>query len=202
MLSLRTRLFIIISIAVLFVLGVSIFLVIRSKTLPTNNSTSTTTSGDNTVESSNFNYSPTIETAAPGGVVPQGTTIKPETSLEIEQNFVKQLAKIFVERYNSYSTDGNFQNIVEVKDLVTPDLWQMISGKIIKTSSSGSFVGVTTKVITTELKNWDNSSAVVYLVTNIKEEKNGEITGRQQAVTIELVKSGDNWLVNKFQWEK
>jgi hypothetical protein len=204
MLSLRARLFIIISLIVLVILGISIFLVIRSKK-PVGGETTTTTVGGNTVnviDSSNFNYNPNFNTPLAGGEVPQGTPIKPSTPLEIEQNAVRQLAKIFVERYNSYSTDNNFQNIIDVKELVTPELWQTLSAKIGKTQTAGSFMGVTTKVFTSELKDWGSKAATVSLSTAIREEKNGALSNRQQDLTVDLIKSGDGWLVAKFQWSK
>lgn len=203
MLSLRARLFVIISLVVLFVLGISVFLVIRSRQTPAGTeSTGTTVNGIpvNVIDSSNFNYNPNVATPLAGGEIPQGTPIKPASSIEIEQNAARQLAKIFVERYNSYSTDNNFQNIIDVKELVTPELWQTLSAKIGKNPAAGPFVGVTTKVFTSEIKTWDASSAAVSLSTAIGEEKNGVISNRQQTITIDLIKSGDNWLVAKFEW--
>jgi len=200
MLSLRARIFIIISLVVLLILGISIFLSIRAKKAATT-PTPTTTTG-NVIDSTNFNYNTTIQTPVPGGVVPAGVPVKPVTTLEAEQNAVRQFAKIFVERYNSYSTDSNFQNIVDVKELVTPELWQTLSAKIGKPTTASSFVGVTTKVITNELKNWDGKAATVLLNTSINEEKNGVMSNRQQAITVVLAKSGSSWLVASFQWAK
>jgi hypothetical protein len=107
-----------------------------------------------------------------------------------------------VERYNSYSTDNNWQNITDIKELVTTELWQTLSMKIGKTPANSSFVGVTTKVFTSEIKTWEDKSAVVYLSTAIREEKSGVFSDRQQNIAVELVKNGDNWLVTKFQWDK
>lgn len=205
MLSLRARLFIIISLVVLLILGISVFLIVRSRKLPAVVDTVTTTVNGgptNVIDSSNFNYNSNVTTPLAGGEVPQGTPIKPATTLEAEQNSVRQLAKVFVERYNSYSTDNEFQNVIDVKELVTPELWQTLSAKMDKTPATGSFVGVTTKVFTNELKTWGNSSAVISLSTAIREEKSGVFSNRQQNITIEMVKSGGNWLVSKFQWEK
>lgn len=204
MISLRARIFIIVSLVVLIILGISIFLAVRSKK-PATNEMATTTLGNgvtNVIDSSNFTYNPNITTPLAGGEVPQGTPVKPATSLEAEQNAARQLAKIFVERYNSYSTDNEFQNIIEVKDLVTSELWQTLSAKIGKTPAAGSFVGVTTKVFTSELKSWSSKEAAVFLSTAIREEKDGAVSDRQQNITINLVKVGDSWLVSKFQWEK
>lgn len=203
MLSLRARLFVIISLVVLLILGVSVFLVIRSKKAATGGETTTTTGQTgNVVDSSNFNYNPIIQTPVVGGQIPQGTTVQPATTLEIEQNAVRQLAKIFVERYSSYSTDGDYQNIVEVQDLVTPELWKTLSAKIGKTAAGGSFVGVTTKVFSSEITKWESGSAVVSLNTSIQEEKNATVSDRQQKITVNMAKSNGSWLVANFEWEK
>jgi len=202
MLSLRARLFIIISLVVLFVLGISLFLIMRSKQTPVGDGTSTTTANGGVVGGNNFNYNPDINSPLVGGEVPEGTPIRPSTSLETNQNAVRQLAKIFVERYNSYSTDSDFQNIIDVKELVTPALWQTLSAKIGKAPATGSFVGVTTKVFTTEIKTWENNSATVNLNATIREEKNGVSSDRQQSIAVEIVKNGEGWLVSSFQWAK
>lgn len=200
MLSLRARIFIVVSLVVLVVLGISVFLVVKSKKNAAGGGTNTTPENTNVIDGTNFNYNPNIQTPVVGGQIPQGTTVKPATSLEIEQNAVRQLAKIFIERYNSYSTDSNYQNIVEVQGLVTADLWKNLSAKVGKTPA-GSFVGVTTKVFSNEIADWGAKAATVSMSTAISEEKNGNISDRQAKVTVDLIKEGDNWLVNKFQWE-
>ena len=201
MLSLRARLFIVISLFVLLILSVSIFLVLRSK----NKTTDTTTtlpdgSSANVIDSSNFNYTPNIITPLAGGEVQSGTPVKPATTLEAEQNAVRQYAKIFVERFNSYSSENDFQNILEVKELVTADLWKTISARM-NQKPSDYFIGVTTNVFTTELMKWGNNEAVVNLNTSIREEKNGVFSDRQQNITVDLVKQNGVWLVSKFKWE-
>lgn len=201
MLSLRARLFVVISLFVLLILAVSIFLVLRSK----NKTTDTETilpdgSSANIIDSSNFNYTPNIITPLAGGEVQSGTPVKPVTTLEAEQNAVRQYAKIFIERFNSYSSENNFQNIIEVRELVTADLWKTISARM-NQAPSGSFVGVTTKVFTTELVKWSSSEAVVNMSASIREEKNGVFTDRQQSVVVDLIKENGNWLISKFKWE-
>ena len=200
MLSLRARIFIVVSLVVLVVLGISVFLVVKSKKNAAGGGATTTPDNTNVIDSTNFNYNPNIQTPVVGGQIPEGATVKPATSLEIEQNAVRQLAKIFIERYSSYSTDSNYQNIVEVQGLVTDDLWKSLSAKIGKTPA-GSFVGVTTKVFSSEIVDWSVKTATVSMSAAIIEEKNGNTSDRQAEVSVNLVKNGNNWLVDKFQWE-
>ncbi len=193
--SLRARIFIIVSILMFLVLGVSIFLVVRNK-----NKTSapqTTAPVDNTVVTGNGQ--PGSQTQI-GAQAPAGLPAKTATPLEAEKNGAVQLAKVFVERYGTYSTDNNFQNIKEVATLVTESLWSKISAPMSFKSTSQSFVGVTTKVISMDLTSWSDTKATVELKTTRTEEKNGAVSTRYQNATVEMVKIGGVWLVDKLTW--
>lgn len=192
--SLRARIFIITSIVVLLILSVSLFLYVRGKS-KTNAPISNDVSLVNTS---------TAETVLPSGQiatdVPTGLPVKTVTSLEAEKNGVEQLAKTFVERYGSYSTDNDSQNIKESQDLVTRALWTKISASISSPKLNQEFYGITTKVIRAELSNWSDAKALVTLQTARTEDKNGAVVSRYQAVTVEMVKENGIWLANSIVW--
>lgn len=199
--SLRTRIFIIISLIVLVILGISILAWVFGKkdgaVNPDENKTP--------AQQANLPAGTVLYNGAPVVVAPaeQGLKPRPITTLETEQNSVRQLARIFTERYNSYSSDADFQNIREVQDLVTDALWAQISGPLSGNSPvSANFVGVTASVIGTELAAWQNGAAKVILKTVLVEEKNGVKSTRQRTANVELIKSSGKWLVDKFVWEK
>jgi len=124
----------------------------------------------------------------------------PEDIKEAVKNGARQMAKIFVERYGSYSTDNDYQNIEEVKSLCSQSLWSEIS-KTMDSVQSGSFVGVTTQVLSSSFTNWDASaSASVELRTKRTEEKNGVTKSFYQDATVELVKTSSGWLVDELKW--
>ena len=123
------------------------------------------------------------------------------STVEAQKNAAKQTARIFIERYGSYSTDNNQQNIKEIKDLVTVSLWQELS-KRIGTKSSGDFLGVTTKVIAVRMDSWDTTAAKFSLSTMRKETKNNKHSNVQQDATVSVEKSNGNWVVSKFEWGK
>ncbi|HLD60561.1 MAG TPA: hypothetical protein VJA27_00275 [Patescibacteria group bacterium] len=200
MLSLRSRLFIVISLAVLIVLAISVALLLRSKKKDTPEVSNTTPTGQvNTPGGSNGTTGGT--TNQPGGTVP-APVVKQLTTVEVEQNGVTQLAKIFIERYNTYSTDNNYDNIREVESMVTAALWKRISGRL-TTTSTGPFVGVTTRAISAELGGWTGASADVMVQTAQVSQKDGAAAQTTyQGVTIFFIKQGDNWLVDKFEWQK
>lgn len=199
MISLRTRLFIIISLVVLFLLAISIFLVMRGKN-------KTSVEGENlptTVDSTNF----VAPIAAPDVINPEsvapGVTVKKATTLEAEQNGVIQLARIFTERFNTYSSDNGYNNIRDVEALVSTDLWKTISAPLSRSyKPSTVFVGSIARVISAELVDWQASQASVKFGLNVSEDRAGTITTRQRELVVELIKTDASWLVNKYTWVK
>lgn len=193
---LRTRLFIIISIIVLFVLGVSVFLLVstRKKTaVPAPNGVS-----PSVIDSNNFDQSKLPGATPPATPAPTNLPVKPLTALETEQNAVKQIAKIFVERYNTFSTDNNFQNIREVQEIVTPTLWKKLSARLGSTTPAPLYMVVTTASVSTSITDWQNMSAQVTVQTRKNTQKNGVITAVNETFTVTMAKLGNNWLVDSF----
>ncbi len=192
--SLRARIFIILSIIILFILAVSIFLFVRGKQkndLSSNAQPTSTTSNNNS----------SGQITQPGAtVIPAGTPVKPLTAEELEKNSVEQIAKIVVERYGTYSTDNEFQNILEVKTLVTPALWTKISAAMKTKNTNTAFFGVTTKVASTQISDWSGDAATVVLKTVRTENKNGSIKNMYQDVTVGMKKIESVWLANTLTW--
>lgn len=192
--SLRARIFIIVSVIVLLVLSVSIFLYVRGKNKNNNPipvETTPTSTG-------------TGEVVLPSGQgateIPAGIPVKTITPLEAQKNGVEQLAKTFVERYGTYSTDNESQNIKESQELVTPALWAKIGASLGASSSGQPFYGITTKIISTNITSWSETKATVSLKAMRTEDKNGTISSRNQNVTVEMVKEGEKWLASSIAW--
>lgn len=197
---LRTRIFIIVSIIVLVTLGISLLLINnarkkKNETPASPTSTLNDTSSFEVIDASNFDINkinPPVNTSQ----VPT----KRYTEAEATQHSVVQLAKIFTERYGSYSTDNNSQNIIEVQELATSELWEKIKPATgIKTA--GGFKGVSTAAISTELSKWSENEAIVKVKTIRIQEVNRETSTTQQVANVSLVKQGNTWLVNSFAWE-
>lgn len=192
--SLRARIFIIVSVIILLVLSVSIFLYVRGK-----NKNNNPTPVDNAPVSTS-----TGEVVLPSGQgateIPAGLPVKTVTPLEAQKNGVEQLAKTFVERYGTYSTDNESQNIKESQALVTRALWAKISTGLTAPSSNQAFYGITTKVISMDLSSWSETKAMVTLRAMRTEDKNGTVSSRNQTVTVEMVKEGTVWLANSIAW--
>jgi hypothetical protein len=198
--SLRARLFIIVSLVAIVILAVSLILWnnARQKRLAGGGSSTSTSVNDTSsfkvIDANNFDIPSNPSTSAvSGGQV----TLTPE---QIADQSLEQLAKIFVERYGTYSSDNNFQNIKEVQDMVTPALWALIKPTDVK--RSGGFVGVTTQAITSEFVKKNAGEVIVKVKTVRIEEKNNKISNLQQSGVVTLIKQGSGWLIDKIVWEK
>lgn len=204
MLSLRARLFFIISLIVMAILGISLFLIFKPKPTPTivvDNGVQN--GGVNTPTNNNQNGGVVVENPLAGGELAKNITVKPATKVENQENSVRQLAKIFYERYGTYSSDNNYQNILDVKTLVTPEYWQTLSAKIKSApDTSQPFVGVTATVLMMELSEIKDADAKVYLKANINEEKNSVIANRYQELTVSLTKKDGAWFVSAIDLMK
>jgi hypothetical protein len=196
MITLRSRIFIMASVVLLIILAISVFLVVagKKKAAAPPEGTPTTSAA---IDEQNFPAQITTEPTA----VPAGTPVKPPTSEEVMKNTAKQMAKIFIERYGTYSTDNNGDNIREVETLVTKALWADISPRI-GVKPVGEFMGVTTKVVAVDVVEFSAGAAKVELNTQRTTTK-GNLTETTTArADVWLIRSGENWLVTKFEWLK
>ena len=195
MMSLRTRIFILVSLVVLLILGISLLLYFLPKKQAAMPGASSTPA---VVDQSNFEQLPTGQTATQ---VPSGLPVKPQTSEEMIKNGVKALAKIFTERYGTYSSDNSFQNIRDVQELSSPDLWKVLNAKLSVPAAAGSFVGMTTQVLNTEITAWATDKAEITLKTLRTGEKAGTPSSTYQTAVVSMIKLGNDWLVDDLKWK-
>lgn len=202
MLSLRARLFVIISAIVLVVLAFSILLLVMGKKsgAPAAQPGATGTPvNTNVIQNSNF------EQVAPSLNAPTATTppavVPKSTPLEIEQNSVKQLARVFAERYQTYSTDNQFQNIKEVQDIVSPTLWKRLQAQM-KALPSATFTGVTSVVMTMVLESWNPPVATVRLQMRHEITKDSGNSRTYDTLDVTLSKASGAWLIDSFSVTK
>lgn len=198
MISLRARIFIIVSLVVLFVLGVSVFLVVKSRNKNNPTANNTAGSGNTAGTGSTLNGAPLPVANLENVKVPKVST------LETEQRAVQNLAKIFVERLNSYSSESRYQNMKDVESMATDSYWKQLSVKIPANipNSSPNFYAVSVSAYGAKLASWSDKSASVDLQLKITEEKGGQITKKDAQAKVTLVKTGTSWLVDNFTMVK
>ncbi len=194
MLSLRSRIFISIAAVVVvgLIIGAIFFVRSRNKNTPTNTNPAATSTSTTPVDVS-------LITGQQPTTIPAGLPVRERSTEEAEQNGAKQLARIFVERYGTYSTDNASQNVEEVRSLVTPELWQKIAPKT--TGKATVFTGVTTQVATMDVQKWTTTNAEFFFKTVRNQLKDGVSSSAQQNITVSMVKVGDAWLVSNFVWQ-
>lgn len=198
--SLRTRIFIVLSIGVLLILGISTALLIRQKKTASGQSGQLTSAGEVTIVDRG-NFKPSDFSGSSVSREPRQTLPRVVDPLKIEQTGVVNLARIFIERYNTYSSDNDWQNIREVKSMVTVDLWNRLSGKI-SSSRSASFVGVTTEARSGSLEVWNESEATVAVQTTRTTKKDDRVDIVNQNFQVQFKKINGSWLVDKFAVQK
>jgi len=193
MITLRQRIFIISSVVVLIILVIAILLLLnyRNKKAGLNGEGSTSTTETSLPP---IGQQPTI--------IPEGIKPKVLTTLEAEKNAAKQIAKIFMERYGSYSTDNSFQNIREVQMLVSQNLWTKLSAMIKNSSNNQAFVGVTSKAAMSDIKEWGEDTAKISVGVSKEEKRADKITTYFETYTVGMVKENGSWLVDSFTKEQ
>lgn len=199
-LTLRTRIFVIISVALLLVLAISIVLVIFS-----NKKT------DTEVPKIEGEQNQAVFNEQTGALITSGDTVPmvinentPIASMNDEEKIksaVQNIAKIFIERYGSYSTDNPGENLKDLEILSTPDLWKILKSRIDSMTTGQEFVGVTTRAFSSTIVSFEKNNAKVRVISAREENKNGEIRNFNQEAEVELLFAQGSWLVDDVKWK-
>lgn len=197
-LTLRTRIFIIITIAILLILAVSITLVVISKKRQITDAVPT---GDQTTTQDFQNNGGVINPTIQPTVITQDLTIKPQTDEEKMYSAAINIAKIFTERYGSYSTENPGQNLKDLEVLSTPELWTVLQKRIDSMTQGGEFVGVTTRAFSATVITYENNQATVRTISTREENKNGTLRTYNQEAELMLLRKGEGWLVDDIKWK-
>ena len=200
MLSLRQRIFVIISIVLGLVLATVLAIVAlqKSKTSPTPTSTPT---GQDIDFGKILDELPagTNTNTPPGFVSVEPEEVKQLTPTEMEQQYVRQLARLFVERFGSYSNQNRNQHIDEAKPLATEQMAEWVEKQ--RLSQERTYSGVTTRVIEHRLDSFQDGQATVAI--GVQELHEGVDTSTvYRHGTVRLVKEGETWKVDGLFWER
>ncbi|MFH1767334.1 MAG: hypothetical protein ABH826_04570 [Patescibacteria group bacterium] len=114
------------------------------------------------------------------------------------------IARSFVERFGSFSTESDYANVDDVMSLATVSLQTRLHriAEEARQSISSAYYGVSTKVIAMEVVAETDSAASIKITTQRKEsiDSPANTTISYQEIDLELVRNGDSWLVDNFQW--
>ncbi len=197
---LRTRIFIILSIIILVILAISIFLYMSAKNKNDKIAPTATTTANNIQLPGGSNI-PSDLLNSNGSVNTTKVVIQQPTTEEVDKNASKQLAKVFTERFGSYSSDSNYQNIKDVQAIVSDNLWSALSSLMKYTAMAQEYNGVTSEVISVKNDNW-TSGAAKYTLSTVRATSHGDATKiSHQDIEVNLIKSNGSWLVDGYIWK-
>ncbi|MFA5211211.1 MAG: hypothetical protein WC414_01760 [Patescibacteria group bacterium] len=121
-----------------------------------------------------------------------------------EELYVKQLAIIFAERYNTYSNQNNNVHLSDLQSLITDSMRLWIENNALVYNEE--YEGVTSQVLSSEILSYNEESATVILDINQTIQKEDakilKIEKKQRSAKVELKKINEKWLVNGFYWQE
>ncbi len=113
-----------------------------------------------------------------------------------DQAAILKVARYFVERYGSFSSQARWQNLEDLREVVTDKLWQDFEDLLNKDVSSSEYYSLSTKVLSLDVLSLTSDRAEVVASTQRREAKGGEENISYQKMKVNLVKIGGKWLVD------
>lgn len=190
----RRNKIIIIAVAVLVLIAVFlIFLLISENNVPpinSNQNAALTNQRVSSLNAANLNIN----------IAPLQVTKQPNT-----QSVLTALARVFAEKYGSFSSEGNFENIKDLKSISTARLAALFDSYMSANPlSQTEFYGITTKAINTEIitLNAEETDAQILVGTQRAETKgSGNPRVFYQNIILRILKSDNLWKVDAADWQ-
>jgi len=110
------------------------------------------------------------------------------------------VARVFTERFGSYSNQSDYQNIKDSWPLMTGSLRNQFP--LTPVAPTDDYIGIDTRVLKVEVINQSASQANV-LVKTQRSKRTADLQEQisYQDLKLDLQKSGDSWLVNQAVWQ-
>ncbi len=137
---------------------------------------------------------PSYESSHQGVPLPQ----RPEKKQVDLKTQPIQLARVFIERYGSYSTDTSPDYLEELLPLMSKSFVDRTKEKIkeISQNPASEFYGQTTKIISLRIKEMDENRAEFDAQVQIEKTKGKEKTTSYEMVELVLVREKNQWKVD------
>jgi len=193
MITLRQRIFIISGVVIAVIAALVLFLLFLKK--PQDNNVDNNTNNNNQTQSGNNNVNNNNNA---------NNQIKQITPADPEEVYVRQLSRLFVERFGSFSNQNGNAHIDDVLELATDKMqtWLKKQGQ----SLSDQYEGVTSEVLSTDIIDLSGGIALVNVgvkQTISKQTDSGlEQTVVQKKGQVELQKVGADWKIDGFYWNE
>lgn len=154
-----------------------------------------------------------VPASTPGVIAPSGNATlppppptAPATPLTPVQVGATNTARLFAERFGSYSTEADFENVEDVQVMATASFTlelENIAANARREALPGAFYGVSTRVLGATVKTESTTAATVEVLTQREEVSGGPTSTpviRNQTLQVELLLEADGWKVNGFKW--
>lgn len=193
---------VIVAVVVLLLLGLVIWL--STQTSPSDitivNNEPAGTSGNG---SFNANFGTAVQRPvleATGPVEPEPDPERPDPRANL-----RRLAASFAERYGSFSNQGDFENLKELKVFMTDSMAREVDAYIAQAGAGGpspEYLGMITKALSSTISMFDEGGGTATVVVNTQRQ---ETTGAgtrvfYQEIQLEFIRSGEVWEVDSAEW--
>ena len=132
-------------------------------------------------------------------------TRTPEEDLQMK---LTNRARLIAERFGSFSNHSDYENIKDLEIYMTPKMKGWADDYIAdnRTDSVGleGYYGITTKALSGKMVNLDEAAAEVMVSTQRIEsrEESSEDKILYQDISVEFVKTGEDWMVDGVYWQQ
>lgn len=169
----------------------------------------TTTNTNENVSIENTNNTNSNTTTTTNSDVSNGSTTDPTTDdssnvvLSNQRTSISRAATSFTERYGSYSSDSNYENIEALTSVMTQNM-QKQSEKLVNTGlGTGEQYSISTQAVSVEFIDFVEGStgATLEVYTRRTEQKgvNDPVVFSQTA-RLQLNKVDNQWKIDSFKW--
>ncbi len=131
--------------------------------------------------------------------------VVPSLDYSLYPQSAQTIARVFAERFGSFSNKADYENVDSVMSIATSalqaKLFEVVEG--VSNDANDSYYGISTHVLSVNLMSGDEVSEVYEVLTQREEsiDSPSNTTIRYQTMTLTLVKEGESWLVDNFVWE-
>jgi hypothetical protein len=124
---------------------------------------------------------------------------------KVQNAGIETVAKLFAERYGSYSTEAQFQNIRDVLPIASASYAAQLQAQIASAKEPTAYYGVTTVVLSVTVDQMDDAAGTGHAtVSTQRTESKGspqDKTVSYQKLVLTFVKEGGQWKVDSSKWE-
>jgi hypothetical protein len=118
---------------------------------------------------------------------------------------LNRLAAAFAERFGSYSNQGEYANLLDLKPIMTNAMQKWADEYIAKSKAENAnisiYSGVTTRAVSVKITSLNDKNGTAKAVVNTQREKTGGVREiYYQNLELEFQKIKNEWKVDKAKW--